>query len=312
MPELPEVETMVRDLRGPLLGAIVLDAWSVRPQMLNVDLGLLRAEVAGSRIMATERRAKTVLLRLDSGRVLTFAPRMTGLFWLGPAGAPRHRHDRFGLSLANGQELRFRDLRTFGRIGLYTTDSDGMLLNAAGEPLFADLGPEPLGPDFELANFVARLGARKRARARLKPLLLDQSFLAGLGNIYADECLWRARIHPLRQVDSLRVEEIAQLYMTIRAVLAEAIERRGSAVSDYAPPDGRASMQHHLAVYGRTGRPCLHCGTPIERIVIAGRSSHFCPVCQLAPPPRESQALVPDVPLLAAPADPSNRLAGSD
>jgi formamidopyrimidine-DNA glycosylase len=283
MPELPEVETMAVDLRGHLLGASISDAWGTRPGMLAIPLAQLREEVAGARILAVQRRAKTVLLRLDSGRILTFAPRMTGLFVIGPAGSPRQAHDRFGLTLADGRELRFRDLRTFGRIGIYATDAAGEPLKENGQLLFAGIGPEPLGPDFTLECFVERLGSPRWAQKRLKPLLLDQSFLAGLGNIYADEVLWQTRLHPLRLANSLHTAEIISLYMTIRATLAEAVAQRGSAVSDYRPPNGGAGMQEHLAAYGRAGRPCHRCGVALVRIVVAGRGTCFCPACQVLP-----------------------------
>jgi hypothetical protein len=190
-------------------------------------------------------------------------------------------------------------MRKFGRVGLYRREADGRLVppdlaaavahrvadapvgggRAAGD-LFGRHGPEPLSDEFTVRVFRARL---RRRRGRLKPLLLDQSFLAGVGNIYADEALWRARLHPLRRAEGLRPPDELALYRAIRGVLAEAIERRGSSVDDYTAPDGDGTMQERLAVYQRTGLPCFRDGHPIRRIVLGARSTHFCSWCQRLP-----------------------------
>src|SRR6185436_5437663 len=154
--------------------------------------------------------------------------------------------------------------RKFGRIGLYGADT--------ADP-FEETGPEPLSDTFTVAAFRRRLRARK---GRLKPLLLDQSFIAGVGNIYADEALWRSRLHPLRTAPTLRPPDERHLFEAVRSILAEAVERRGSSIDDYTAPDGDGSMQEHLNVYQRTGEPCPRCGRPVKRIVIGARSTHFC------------------------------------
>jgi hypothetical protein len=146
-----------------------------------------------------------------------------------------------------------------------------------GGAVFAALGPEPLDPAFTVRDFRRRL--RKRS-GRLKPLLLDQSFIAGVGNIYADEALWAARLHPLRTAGTLRPADERHLYDEVRRILAEAVVRRGSSIDDYTAPDGDGSMQEHLQVYQRTDEPCPRCGRPIKRIVIGARSTHFCSWCQ--------------------------------
>ena len=146
--------------------------------------------------------------------------------------------------------------------------------------MFAAIGPEPLGDEFTVREFRRRL---RRRKGRLKPLLLDQSFVAGVGNIYADESLWRSRLHPLRSASSLRPPDERRLYESIRAVLAEAIERRGSSIDDYTAPDGDGSMQERLDVYQRTGEACRRCGRPIRRVVVGARSTHFCSWCQRLP-----------------------------
>ncbi|HEY4752453.1 MAG TPA: zinc finger domain-containing protein, partial [Candidatus Limnocylindrales bacterium] len=172
--------------------------------------------------------------------------------------------------LDDGREIRFRDIRKFGRVGLYGADDDP----------FDAIGPEPLDPRFTLREFRRRI--RKR-RARLKPLLVDQAFIAGVGNIYADEALWRSKLHPLRTAVTLRPPDERALYRNVIEVLDEAVERRGSSIDDYTAPDGDGEMQERLDVYQRTGQPCRRCGRPIRRIVIGIRSTHFCSFCQRLP-----------------------------
>jgi formamidopyrimidine-DNA glycosylase len=207
---------------------------------------------------------------------------MTGQLFVVPAGAPSDRHLHLALALDDGREVRFRDIRKFGRVGLWPRDprTGAVLGGVAGGELFAGHGPEPLSASFTLQAFRARLKGR---HGRLKPLLLDQAFVAGIGNIYADEALWRARLHPLRRATSLRPESEARLYRAVRAVLAEAIERRGASIDDYTAPEGDGSMQEHLAVYQRAGEPCLRCVRPIRRIVVGQRATHYCSWCQRLP-----------------------------
>ncbi|MBF8290307.1 MAG: formamidopyrimidine-DNA glycosylase [Chloroflexi bacterium] len=154
------------------------------------------------------------------------------------------------------------------------------VLEAGGAAVFAGTGPEPLGDAFTLRAFRGLVRAR---RGRLKPLLLDQSFLAGVGNIYADEALWAARLHPLRSATTLRPADERHLYQEVRRILSEAIERRGSSIDDYTAPDGDGSMQEHLLVYQRAGEPCARCRRPVRRIVVGGRATHFCSWCQRLP-----------------------------
>src|SRR5262245_27184724 len=274
MPELPEVETVARDLRRHLLpdgdgtgpritGGRV--AWT--RTLRDEDPARFVAGVTGRRIEAIGRRGKQVLIDLDGGAFLTVHLKMTGQLFVVPAGRPVDPYERLALSLDDGRELRFRDIRKFGRVGLYEADDDP----------FDDVGPEPLDPRFTLRVFRDRL--RKR-RARLKPLLVDQAFVAGVGNIYADEALWRSRLHPLRSAASLRPKDERALYRNVVEILAEAVERRGSSIDDYTAPDGDGEMQERLDVYQRTGLPCRRCGRPIRRIVVGARSTHFCSWCQ--------------------------------
>jgi formamidopyrimidine-DNA glycosylase len=277
MPELPEVETVARDLRRHLLpdvggpGPLVTGARVAWPGTLrDGDPPAFERGVAGRRIERIGRRGKQLVLDLDGGAYLTVHLKMTGQLFVVPAALPRDPYERLALALDDGRELRFRDIRKFGRVGLYGADDDP----------FDGIGPEPLDPRFTLGVFRRRIRGR---RARLKPLLVDQAFIAGVGNIYADEALWRARLHPLRTAATLRPHHERALYRNVVGILAEAVERRGSSIDDYTAPDGDGEMQERLDVYQRTGQPCRRCGRPVRRIVIGIRSTHFCSFCQRLP-----------------------------
>ncbi|HEX5396552.1 MAG TPA: bifunctional DNA-formamidopyrimidine glycosylase/DNA-(apurinic or apyrimidinic site) lyase [Candidatus Limnocylindria bacterium] len=297
MPELPEVETVARDL----------DRWVAGARFEDVQVGWARtirhpepperfvAELRGAVIRRVGRRAKTVLIHLADGRVVTVALRMTGALIVAPAGTPADPYARVVLQLADGRELRYRDVRKFGRIGLW--EGGGLRsrqrrrIGERGAPyrvgdVFARHGPEPLAASFSFARFAERLRHRS---GRLKSLLLDQSFVAGIGNIYADEALWRARLHPLRTADTLSDAEARRLYRSIRSVLRQGVQNRGASFSDYVGADGEPGANaERLKVYRRTGEPCYRCGRPISRIVVGQRSTHFCPRCQRLPLPEES------------------------
>ncbi len=284
MPELPEVETVARDLRRLVVGATISGAVGDWPRMIasHESVAAFAEGLAGRRIEGVSRRAKLVVVELSGDTALTVHLKMTGQLFVVPDGAPSDRHVHLALALIDGREIRFRDIRKFGRVGLWPRDprTGAVLEGAAGGELFARHGPEPLDDAFTLSAFRARLNGR---HGRLKPLLLDQAFVAGIGNIYADESLWRARLHPLRRVTSLRPPGEARLYRAVRAVLAEAIDRRGASIDDYTAPEGDGSMQEHLAVYQRAGQPCLRCGRPVQRIVVGQRATHYCSWCQRLP-----------------------------
>jgi formamidopyrimidine-DNA glycosylase len=283
MPELPEVETVARDLRPRIVGATIVGARSSWARTLRSHTPEAFAEaVAGRRIEAVGCRAKQIVVELSGDAALTIHLKMTGQLFVVAAETAVVPYVRLVLELADGRELRFRDIRKFGKVGFYGRDAvtGELTTEVGGTAVFGSLGPEPLDPDFTLRDFRRRL---RRRKGRLKPLLLDQSFIAGVGNIYADEALWTARLHPLRTVVTLRPPDERRLYLAVREILTEAIARRGSSIDDYTAPDGDGSMQERLQVYQRTGDGCPRCGRPIKRIVIGARSTHFCSWCQRLP-----------------------------
>jgi len=304
MPELPEVETVVRGLRTHLAGRRIARVELGKTDFME-DPAALERELPGRRIREVTRTGKYIRVSLDEltyrrrlagarpshtdaqktpargasaslSASRRYAPQliihlgMTGRLGVHRADEPLPKHTHFIATLDDARELRFTDPRRFGQIFL-ARDGD------AAEWL-APLGPEPL--DVTAAEFRARLAGRA---ARIKSLLLDQRFLRGIGNIYADEALWRARIHPLRTAGSLTRAEATKLRAAVQRVLRKAIARGGSSISDFLDADGRpGSYQREHCVYGREGEPCLRCRARIRRIVVAGRSSHFCPRCQRA------------------------------
>ena len=298
MPELPEVETVARDLQHWVAGATITGARVSWERTIRHPQPAERfvAEVSGGTIRRVSRRAKTVLFHLEDGRVITVALRMTGALIVVAPGSEPDPYARVVFALQDGRELRYRDVRKFGRIGLWP--GGGLRSVGAGRgsrsrrvaerggryrigEVFSGHGPEPLQRGFTAKRFAERLGRRS---ARLKTLLLDQSFVAGIGNIYADEALWRARLHPLRAADSLAPEETRRLHRAVRHVLRAGIANRGASFSDYVGVDGEPGANaERLAVYRRTEQPCLRCGRPIRRIVVGQRSTHFCPHCQREP-----------------------------
>ena len=279
MPELPEVETVVRGLRLSLPGRTVTDVRFGKTDFVD-NVAAIAERLPGTRVSAVKRLGKFICIELDSGAASGIThPRynliihlgMTGQLTLprsGEAVAP-HTHVFFGLD--DGRELRYTDIRRFGRM-LLVQESE--LAN-----FLAPLGKEPL--EIGAEEFCALLGSR---RARIKALLLDQSVLGGIGNIYADESLFRARLHPKRIAERLSEEQLLALHAAIRAVLADAIRLRGSSISDYVDSNGnRGEFQLRHRVYQRDGKPCFRCKSTIRRVIVAGRSSHYCPRCQPAP-----------------------------
>lgn len=269
MPELPEVETHVQELTPWLQGRRVEDARVTWPKTIAVpDPRSFCRQLRGQIFRSLSRRAKFMLFHLDRDWHLIVHLRMTGTFRMVAEDARPDKHAHVAIRLDNRQELHFLDPRKFGRMWLVRNP----------EPVLAGLGPEPLSPQFT-GRFLERRLSRRQAA--IKAALLDQTVAAGVGNIYADEALFRARLHPRRPARRVTARECIRLCRAIRTVLRTGIQLRGSFISTYRPPSGvPGRFQAEHKVFRRTGAPCMHCGTLIERIVVAQRSTHFCPRCQ--------------------------------
>jgi formamidopyrimidine-DNA glycosylase len=275
MPELPEVETVARELRegspgrGPSVVGRTIQRVTVRwPRHIARPAPReVQKRLPGQVVQLVSRRGKYLVFQL-SRDVLLVHLKMSGDLTMAPAGAPRDKHAHTIFHFADGWELRFSDTRKFGKV----------FLAARAEDVTGALGPEPLERAFTARRLGAMLAARKR---QLKPLLLDQTFLAGVGNIYADEALHRAGLHPLRRSDTLTPAEVRGLWAAIRRALRDGLRHNGTSI-DWAYRGG--AFQGYLRVYDREGLPCLRCGTTIRRVVVGQRSTHFCPACQPSSP----------------------------
>jgi formamidopyrimidine-DNA glycosylase len=290
MPELPEVETVARGLRRAILGRRIVSVTLGKTDFID-DPVALEEHLPGRQIEAVERFGKFMLLRLSATAAGDRVPTngddvsasllvhlgMTGQIAPIPASQPRAKHTHVCLLLDDGRELRYTDARRFGRIA-YLTEA----------PLAEELegfGADPLEVNGE--EFASRIRGR---RARIKALLLDQGVLRGVGNIYADESLWRAKIHPARLGAQLSKEQAGTLRRVLQEILRKAILMRGSSISDFLDAEGEpGEYQRHHRAYGREGKTCYRCKTSIRRGIVAGRSSYFCPKCQ--PSPRGFAAL---------------------
>jgi formamidopyrimidine-DNA glycosylase len=264
MPELPEVETIISSLRPALIGKTILSVdlrWN--RTLVNPSPKKFQKVILGQQIQDIFRRAKFLQIKL-SGSYLIIHLRMSGDLLVVLGGYQPAKHDRLILKMTDDMSLVFSDPRKFGRVWLLDDPS----------VVFQNLGPEPLSDEFTPSWLYAALHSRHR---QLKALLLDQSFLAGLGNIYTDEALHLARLHPLTPSDTVTVEQAEILWISVRQVLQEGIQRNGASI-DWVYRGG--DFQNHFRVYGRQGKACPVCGTKIERIVVGQRGTHFCPTCQ--------------------------------
>jgi formamidopyrimidine-DNA glycosylase len=286
MPELPEVETVARGLQLTIPGRRIISVTLGKTDFID-DPAALEEHLPGRTIEKIERYGKFMLLRLSptlgtanghsKPASLLVHLGMTGNLAPNSAAVPREKHTHVCLLLDDGRELRYTDARRFGRIAYLAEDS----LEQELQPFGAD----PLEVTEE--EFISRIKSR---RARIKALLLDQSVLRGVGNIYADESLWRAKIHPAKLGAELTRKQAAQLRRVLQEILRKAIVLRGSSISDFLDATGEpGEYQRHHRAYGREGKPCYRCGASIRRAIVAGRSSYFCPKCQ--PSPRGSHAL---------------------
>ena len=289
MPELPEVETIVRKLqRGEPaeaglppyptpVGTVITGAWGNWANSIRPSIPTVTNTLPGHRIQSLNRRGKYLVFGLEPTttssarrkakpvrRYLILHLKMSGRLSVLRSDAPRHKHVHFTCDFDTGYTLHFQDARKWGRV-YYVDDMDEVT---------GHLGPEPLDRSFTLRRFRPLIGKKT---GRLKDLLLDQSFIAGLGNIYADEALWWARLHPFTRAGALSDGQVAALHKSIRRALTNGIRHNGAAI-DWVYPEG--NYQHWFRVYGRTGKPCRRCRTPIERVLIGQRGTHFCPQCQ--------------------------------
>jgi formamidopyrimidine-DNA glycosylase len=270
MPELPEVETIARGLRTTLVGARIQSLCVQDPSVLRQGEAELRDLVVGRMIESVSRRAKLLLFGLEGETVLAFHLKMTGRVLAKPEGYEFRRHDRLLAELAPQGRLVFQDVRRFGYCLAVCAAELGRW------PFYASLGPEPL--EMSREAFAGRLQDRKAA---VKSLLLDQRVIAGVGNIYADETLFAAGVHPEARPADLKPAQLGQLHDKLAGVLRKAIQENGSSIRDYIGADGEpGAFQNSFQAYGRKGRPCGCCGTAMQACKVSGRTSTYCPACQ--------------------------------
>jgi len=273
MPELPEVETIRLALEPHVVGRTFEHVEIDDPRLVRPFERLaVAAELEGERVAALDRRGKYLVVRFESGRVLLIHLRMTGSLRHAAAGKlGDDPHRRAVVRLDDGTDVAYRDVRRFGTWHLLEP-------HEVEDYLDRRVGGEPLERSFTAGRLGERLAGR---RAPIKAALLDQRTVAGLGNIYVDEALWRAQLHPLREAGTLDAVELSRLTRAIREALRAGIRRQGATLRDYAQPDGRRGRaQERFRVYARTGEPCLRCGTPIDKIRVGGRGTWYCPNCQ--------------------------------
>ena len=277
MPELPEVQTVVDDLIAAGVPGTVISGARVfwKNTIGTHSPAAFCQQIRNRQISGISRRGKYIIFQLQPEMALLVHLRMTGRFTLAAAGSKRTRHDHVILRLDNGRQLRFHDTRKFGRL----------FLVPVSDTITGHLGPEPLSAGFTAKKLAAMLSSRKR---QLKPLLLDQSFIAGLGNIYVDEALWAARLHPLSSAASLNTEQARRLHCAIRKVLQQGLKSAGTTLgsgqANFYSLEGKTGRNRSfLKVFRRTGQACPRCQNPVERLVVGQRSTHICSRCQDQP-----------------------------
>ncbi len=288
MPELPEVETTVLDLKRKVLQRTFLDIWTDTPKLIKKpNLAKFKREIKGRKIQDIKRKGKFIIFYLSGDKRLLIHQKLTGHLlvgqwkkekgeWVsvkkGPLEDPMNRFIHLIFFLDNGLMIAFSDLRKFGRIELLTARELENLKD------LKQLGPDPLDKNFTFDKFKEIIQNQKR---KIKAVLMDQKIISGIGNIYSDEILFRARVHPFKPANTLKVKESERIYKSIKSVLKKAIKLGGESISDYRRPDGRkGGFDKERKVYRREGMPCYVCGTKIERRKIGSRSTYFCPKCQ--------------------------------
>jgi len=296
MPELPEVETTVRDLNKKILGLKIKDVWTDFKKMVKKpallagglsDFDSFKKEIIGQRIEKIKRRGKNILFYLSGGKIMLIHQKLTGHLLVGKwklesgkwksliKGALEEKINTFihlMFFLSNDKMLALSDLRKFAKVLVI----DAKNLDSLKD--IKNLGPEPLDKNFDFEKFKERL---KNRRGKIKQVLMDQEVIAGIGNIYSDEILFEARVHPLKDVSKLSERELKEIYRAMKKILKQAIKLKGESISDYRTPSGkRGGFDRLRRVYRREGEKCPRCGAIIKRIKLAGRSAHFCPKCQ--------------------------------
>ena len=271
MPELPEVETVRRGLEKLILGKKISSIEIRYPKMIKTDLDQFQKEVPGQEIQSMGRRGKYLLFYLTD-KVLISHLRMEGKYFYYPGQVPERKHAHIFIQFEDGGTLVYEDVRKFGTMELLAPE----LLDAYF--VSKKLGPEPTEEDFDLEIFI---GALKKSKKPIKSHLLDQTLVAGLGNIYVDEVLWKAKVHPSRASKSLSAQEARKVHDQTIEVLGQAVEKGGSTIRTYTNAFGEdGTMQDFHQVYDKAGQACSRCGTVIEKIQLGGRGTHFCPQCQ--------------------------------
>lgn len=274
MPELPEVETVRKGLERLVLGKTIDTVTVLWPRIIELpEVPLFQAFLSGQEIIGVQRRGKFLILKLTDFDLVSHL-RMEGKYEYFPSAqtAIQDKHTHVIFQMQDGSQLQYRDVRKFGRMALVPKNQSSEYKG------IKQLGPEPLSHDFDKIVFQEAL---KKKTMAIKPLLLNQKIVVGLGNIYVDEALWLASIHPERLASSLTERETSLLYESIIAVLGQAVEAGGTTIRTYANALGEAgTFQVSLQVYGQTGQPCARCKTPIQKIKVAQRGTHFCPTCQ--------------------------------
>lgn len=295
MPELPEVETIVRDLQATIVGRKIMNVWTDWKKMIKKprNFAIFKKEIQGKKIKRVRRRGKNILFELSGGKTLLVHQKLTGHFllgdwkqkdkaWLptnpGPLEDPMNRFlhlifwldNKYFLSLP--RQLALSDLRKFAKVELWDNQE---LIKSEN---FVKLGPEPLEKSFNFQKFYELL---RKKKGKIKQVLMDQTIIVGIGNIYSDEILFESRIHPLKEISKLTDSELRKIYSAIKKILKKAIELRGESISDFRDLAGKKGRFDKMRrVYRKKGKKCFRCSTEIKRIKIGGRSAHFCPKCQ--------------------------------
>lgn len=273
MPELPEVETIRKDLEKELAGKTVLDLTASSPKVLKPSLKVVLKAIKGKKIESFERKGKLLIMRLSGGGTLGIHLRLTGRLLIRNEGDPEDEYQRAVIKLSGGRELRYADLRLFGYIKLFKNEKEV-------EETLAKIGPEPLSKELDSEKFYKII---QRTSRPIKIVLLDQKLISGVGNIYANEALFEAGIHPKTKANELTREQAAKLYEAIEKVLKEGLELRGATIADEMYRDAygqRGGYEQKVRVYQQAGKPCPKCGTGIKYLKVGQRGTFVCPKCQ--------------------------------